>query len=241
MSFCGYFFTFRPRYSQVSRRAEAVKALLTGAAQQGETTDTEKLVSGPHQVVAVLLPVRGCWEAFVAQLGIWKAGAAVVFLDPELPDEVLQSMVVDVQPVAVLTDMLGGGTGGEQTDLTIIRKRLFPEKPIIRANPRSNKIFSSPSCPVLDVVSWLAFNEDCAHFPVQTPRPCWLEDPAKDWATVYFTSGTTNRPKAVLTAHSGYLNACFARVDYGEYIPGMEVEPLCKGTGCFLSRLNGKL
>ena len=70
-------------------------------------------VSGPDQVVAVLLPVRGCWEAFVSQLGIWKAGAAVVFLDPELPDEVLQSMVLDVQPVAVLTDVQGlGGAAG---------------------------------------------------------------------------------------------------------------------------------
>ena len=60
--------------------------------------------------------------------------------------------------------------------------------------------------------------------PVRSRRAEWQDDPAQRHAIVYFTSGTTGRPKAVLSAHTGYVNALIARCDYMEYLPGLDVE-----------------
>ena len=104
-------------YAEFAQRAEAVKSLLethcVPMIPKNENNVDEKsflsslfsccsttssnlvkpLVSGPDQIVGVMLPLRGCWEAFVSQLGIWKAGGGMVFLDPDLPDELLQGMI----------------------------------------------------------------------------------------------------------------------------------------------------
>lgn len=72
-------------FAEFSVRAEAVKNFLVN----------ERYVTKGDTIVGLFLPTRGCWEAFAAQLGCWKSGAAVVVLDPELPDEVLRGMVED--------------------------------------------------------------------------------------------------------------------------------------------------
>jgi non-ribosomal peptide synthetase component F len=57
-------------------------------------------------VVAILLPRTGP-QLYAAQLGVLKAGAAYTCIDPAFPDEQLDRILADAQPVAILTDAAG--------------------------------------------------------------------------------------------------------------------------------------
>src|SRR5208283_3430387 len=56
---------------------------------------------GPEQLVAIALP-RSI-EMVVALLGVLKAGAAYLPLDPDYPPQRVASMLEDAQPACVLT------------------------------------------------------------------------------------------------------------------------------------------
>ncbi|MEU9096723.1 non-ribosomal peptide synthase/polyketide synthase [Streptomyces sp. NPDC048361] len=58
--------------------------------------------AGPETVAAVRLPRTS--GLFVALLAIAKAGAALLFLDPRLPDERVRVLMDDARPVTVLTE-----------------------------------------------------------------------------------------------------------------------------------------
>ncbi|WIN00886.1 amino acid adenylation domain-containing protein [Actinoplanes oblitus] len=68
--------------------------------------------AGPEDRVAVVLPRSG--DQLVAVLGIFKAGAVYVPIDPEYPEQRIRFMIEDAAPVAVITEpgqLSGTGDG----------------------------------------------------------------------------------------------------------------------------------
>nr|WP_304413678.1 non-ribosomal peptide synthetase [Kutzneria sp. 744] len=57
--------------------------------------------AGPDRIVAVSMPRSA--DAVIAILAVHKAGAAVLYLDPELPTDRAEFIKADAQPVSVLT------------------------------------------------------------------------------------------------------------------------------------------
>ncbi|PHP64724.1 hypothetical protein CSC94_22890 [Zhengella mangrovi] len=61
-------------------------------------------------------------------------------------------------------------------------------------------------------------------------RP-WLDDPAQRLATIFYTSGTTGKPKGVECPHAGYINLALTYADYFDFIPGMDSTSLTSSLG----------
>lgn len=80
----------RLSYSQLNRRAEAIAAALM------------RYLDGPDQVVGVAIAQDNA-DIVAAHLGILKAGATQLFLDPGAPASMIAHMLADAQPVVVLT------------------------------------------------------------------------------------------------------------------------------------------
>ena len=80
-------------YGELALQADAIRQRLSA------------MVTG-ESLVALLVP-RTSVSAYAAQIGILKAGAAYVSLDPALPDARLSDIVADADPVAVVTDAEG--------------------------------------------------------------------------------------------------------------------------------------
>ncbi|MGI9242342.1 MAG: AMP-binding protein, partial [Verrucomicrobiales bacterium] len=59
-------------------------------------------LTGPDQFVAVAM-AQDNWQIVAGHLGILKAGGTVMFLDTTLPEALINHMLEDAQPVAVLT------------------------------------------------------------------------------------------------------------------------------------------
>ena len=78
--------------------------------------------------------------------------------------------------------------------------------------------------PTLDVLS----------LPEETARrepPPWLDDPTQRLATLFYTSGTTGRPKGVESPHAGYVNLALSYADYFDLVPGMDATSLTSSLG----------
>jgi long-subunit acyl-CoA synthetase (AMP-forming) len=70
---------------------------------------------------------------------------------------------------------------------------------------------------------------DVMNLPERTPRrepPTWLDDPTQRLATIFYTSGTTGKPKGVECPHSGYVNLALSYADYFDLMPGMDATSL---------------
>ena len=78
--------------------------------------------------------------------------------------------------------------------------------------------------PTLDV---LALPEE---IPAREP-PSWLDDPSQRLATLFYTSGTTGKPKGVESPHAGYVNLALSYADYFDLIPGMDATSLTSSLG----------
>ncbi|WP_253829857.1 non-ribosomal peptide synthetase [Prauserella aidingensis] len=131
--------------------------------------------AGPEQPVGMLLG-RDV-EMIVALLGILKAGAVYLPLDPDYPNDRLAYMIGDARPVAFVTDAgalatLGGEVPG---DGTVVRV----DDPAVLGDP------AEPT----------DRDADPAHARAQlTPDSL---------AYVIYTSGTTGQPKGVAVTHRG--------------------------------------
>jgi amino acid adenylation domain-containing protein len=115
-------------------------------------------------------------ETLVAILGVLKAGAAYVPLDPAYPAQHLAFVLEDADPILLLAD-----AGGARS---------------ISAGPM-------PACPVwrLDdpVPAW-------AGRPSTDPDPTALGLESGHLAYIIYTSGSTGRPKGVMVPHRGVTN-----------------------------------
>jgi len=75
---------------------------------------------------------------------------------------------------------------------------------------------------------------DVLELPGKLPRrepPTWLDDPTQRLATIFYTSGTTGRPKGVECPHAGYVNLALSYADYFDLIPGMDATSLTSSLG----------
>ena len=79
----------RLTYGELDARSDVIAARLLRAGV------------GADCIVALLL--ERSTDALCALLGVWKAGAAYLTLDPELPPERLRFMLEDAEPAAVIT------------------------------------------------------------------------------------------------------------------------------------------
>ena len=129
---------------------------------------------GPEDLVALALP-RSI-EMVVALLGILKAGAAYLPLDPEYPVERLSSMLRDAQPACVLTRIEIAERLPES-----VTQLLFDHAETAGALAQSPE--SNPS--------------DAERTEPLTPHSS---------AYVIYTSGSTGTPKGVVGLHSGAIN-----------------------------------
>jgi len=94
----------RLSYAELNRRADAIAAALMPH------------LDGPDQVVGVAVTQDNA-DIVAAHLGILKAGAAQLFLDPDAPPAMLAHMLADAQPVVVLTRGQGDYAGLPTIDL----------------------------------------------------------------------------------------------------------------------------
>ena len=63
------------------------------------------------------------------------------------------------------------------------------------------------------------------------PPPTWLDDPDERLATIFYTSGTTGKPKGVECPHSGYVNLALSYADYFDLLPGADATTLTSSLG----------
>ena len=129
---------------------------------------------GPENLVALALP-RSI-EMIIALLGILKAGAAYLPLDPEYPAERLDYMLRDAQPACVLTSAR-------------ISERL-PEGV-------ARLLLDHP-----DTDSALAQSPETNPSDAERTQPLSPHNPAY----VIYTSGSTGTPKGVIIAHGAIVN-----------------------------------
>ena len=61
--------------------------------------------------------------------------------------------------------------------------------------------------------------------------PPWLDDPTQRLATIFYTSGTTGKPKGVECPHAGYVNLALSYADYFDLAPGLDATTLTSSLG----------
>uniref|UniRef100_UPI002B1CBE23 non-ribosomal peptide synthetase n=1 Tax=Massilia phyllosphaerae TaxID=3106034 RepID=UPI002B1CBE23 len=124
----------------------------------------------------VAICVERSLEMVVGLLGILKAGAAYVPLDPAYPHERLAYMLEDSAPVALLTQ-----SALRQTSMTGE---------------------AALTLPVLELDAPALFADQAEY----NPDPASLGLHASHLAYVIYTSGSTGQPKGVMNQHNGVVN-----------------------------------
>lgn len=146
--------------------------------------------AGPEDVVALVLP-RSV-EIVGAQLGVMKAGAAYLPVDPEYPQDRIAFMLDDAKPVRVITLAEFTPKLPALADGVVIEL----DQPATRAQ----------------------LSQQGENDPDDADRraPLSVEHPAY----VIYTSGSTGRPKGVAVSHVGMASFAAAEIDHFEVRPG---------------------
>jgi non-ribosomal peptide synthetase component F len=131
---------------------------------------------GPESLVALALPRSS--QMIIALLGILKAGAAYLPLDPDYPLERLAYMLRDAEPACVLTSAR-------------IAERL-PEG-------AAQLLLDHP-----ETAGALAQSPETNPSDAERTQPLSAHNPAY----VIYTSGSTGTPKGVVVTHEGYPQPC---------------------------------
>ncbi|GLQ98963.1 hypothetical protein GCM10007863_33830 [Dyella mobilis] len=140
---------------------------------------------GTEDIVAIALPRSS--ELLVALLGVMKAGAAYLPLDPDYPPQRLHYMLEDARPAALIATTAQAALL-EQGSSSAIQRRF-----------------------VIDTPTWQeAIAAAAAHDPRDDERrqPLHPQHPAY----VIYTSGSTGRPKGVMVEHRALDNFLQAMV-----------------------------
>jgi amino acid adenylation domain-containing protein len=178
---------------QVERSLEAVAVVYEGEqVSYGELNARANRLAhlliaqgiGPEDVVALALP-RSV-EMIVALLGILKAGAAYLPIDPNYPAERMTLMLQDAHPASIIT------IGEISLRLPDTSRNILLDQPdFARALERS--VTSNP-------------------VDLERLRPLRPDNPAY----VIYTSGSTGRPKGVVIEHQAIVNRLeWMRAHYG--------------------------
>ncbi|WP_221361227.1 non-ribosomal peptide synthetase [Streptomyces beigongshangae] len=174
-------------YGGLLGRADAVAARLTARGV------------GPGAVVGVCLE-RGI-TLVVALLGILRAGAAYLPLDPEYPAERLAFMLTDSAVALVLTeDRLRDALPAGAADLALMDD--VPAPPPVGDADRTD-----PQVPQSRSSRDPQARSTRGPQPPQAPRAAG----PRDLAYVMYTSGSTGGPKGVLVEHRSVVRLCRAR------------------------------
>jgi amino acid adenylation domain-containing protein len=169
---------------QVSKTPDAVAAVYEGESlSYGELNRRANQLAhhligrgvGPEDIVGICL--QRSVEMVVALLGVVKAGAAYLPLDPEYPADRLEFMLKDADPVCVLTGRERGVWSVPQ-GVELIDLGEEEVKAGLRRSAGDN--------------------------PTNAQRRCGLLPQHPVY--VIYTSGSTGRPKAVLNTHQGLVN-----------------------------------
>ena len=142
---------------------------------------------GPEDLVALALPRST--EMIVALLGILKAGAAYLPLDPEYPVERLSSMLRDARPACFLTSIQ-------------VSERL-PESV-------AQLVLDHP-----DTASALAQSSQTNPSDAERTQPLSPHNPAY----VIYTSGSTGTPKGVVVTHQNVARLLGATAHWFDFGP----------------------
>ena len=139
---------------------------------------------GPENLIALALPRST--EMIIALLGILKAGAAYLPLDPEYPAERLSYMLRDAQPACVLTSA------------RIAERLRLPEGV-------AQLLLDHP-----DSAGALALSPETNPSDAERTQPLSPHNPAY----VIYTSGSTGQPKGVVVTHSGIPSLATAQIEH---------------------------
>jgi amino acid adenylation domain-containing protein len=138
---------------------------------------------GIHPDDRIALCLERSLDMVVGLLGILKAGAACVPLDPEYPEARLAFMLCDCAPVALLT----------QTSLAERLPAMSMLRVLALDEPSTQQIL--------------------AHQPLDNLEPAALGLTPAHLAYVIYTSGSTGKPKGVMNIHRGLTNLTRAQID----------------------------
>src|SRR5262249_44892823 len=146
---------------------------------------------GPESLVALALP-RSI-EMIIALLGILKAGAAYLPLDPDYPLERLAYMLRDAQPACVLTS--------------------------VRIAERLPEDIAQLLLDHLETAGALAQSRETNPSDAERTQPLSPHNPAY----AIYTSGSTGTPKGVLMPGSGLSNLLAWHLHFLPSAPGIKV------------------
>ncbi|MFE1049497.1 amino acid adenylation domain-containing protein [Streptomyces olivaceus] len=160
-------------YAELNRRANRVAHTLAG------------LGIGPESFVALALPRST--DQITALLGVLKAGAAYLPVDPDYPAERISTMLGDVRPALVVTrqDTLGALPAPLPDGTRVLTLDEPKTAAAIAAAPRTDP------------------TDDARTAPLRQGHPAYL----------IFTSGSTGRPNGVIVTHSGTANLAARQIE----------------------------
>ncbi|MDR2519849.1 MAG: AMP-binding protein [Eubacteriaceae bacterium] len=147
--------------------------------------------------VAILL--MNCIEWLPAYFGALKAGAIVVPLNFRYSSE-------EIQYCLELADAVGLVFGDDFTS------RLAPIQPSLKSIRSFFFIGGGEAPPYAEI-----YEEKTGEMP--SADPCIAMDPS-ELAAIYFSSGTTGLPKAILHNHESLLHACLTEQNHHSQGPG---------------------